>query len=53
MGAVDVKSFRELTVWREAVELDVDCYHLAEFLARGDRFGIVAHIGSYNERLSP
>ena len=32
MGALDVKSFRELTVWREAVELVVDCYRLAELL---------------------
>lgn len=44
MGAVDVKSFRELMVWREAVELVVDCYHLAELLPRGERFGIVAQL---------
>jgi four helix bundle protein len=44
MGAVDMKSFRELMVWREAVELVVDCYHLAELLPRGERFGIVAQL---------
>jgi four helix bundle protein len=44
MGALDVKSFRELTVWREAVELVVDCYHLADLLPPGERFGIVAQM---------
>ena len=44
MGALDVKSFRELTVWREAVELVVDCYRLAELLPSGERFGIVAQM---------
>ena len=44
MGALDVKSFRELTVWREAVELVVDCYRLAELLPPGERFGIVAQM---------
>ena len=44
MGALDVKSFRELTVWREAVELVVDCYRLADLLPSGERFGIVAQM---------
>jgi four helix bundle protein len=44
MGALDVKSFRELTVWREAVELVIDCYRLAELLPPAERFGIVAQM---------
>ena len=44
MGALDVKSFRELTVWREAVELVVDCYRLADVLPRSERFGIAAQM---------
>jgi four helix bundle protein len=44
VGAIDVTSFRELTVWREAVELVVDCYRLADVLPREERFGIAAQM---------
>ena len=44
MGALDVKSFRELTVWREAIELVVDCYRFTDTLPSAERFGIVAQI---------
>ena len=44
MGALDVKSFRELTVWREAIELVVDCYGFADALPSTERFGICAQI---------
>lgn len=44
MSALDVKSFRDLTVWREAIELVVDCYRLADTLPPSERFGLVAQI---------
>jgi four helix bundle protein len=44
VSALDVKSFRDLTVWREAIELVVDCYRLADTLPPSERFGLVAQI---------
>ena len=44
MGAIDVKSFRELTVWSEAIELVVDCHRFAESLPATERFGMAAQI---------
>jgi four helix bundle protein len=44
MGALDVKSFRELTVWREAIELVVDSYRFADTLPPAERFGLVAQV---------
>ena len=44
MGAIDVKSFRELTVWSEAIELVVECYRFADSLPATERFGMAAQI---------
>jgi four helix bundle protein len=41
---VDVKSFRELRVWREAVELVVECYRLSGQFPPSERFGLVAQV---------
>ncbi len=44
MSALDVKSFRDLTVWQEAVDLVVDCYRLSAAFPPSERFGIVAQM---------
>ena len=44
MSALNVNSFRDLTVWHAAMELAVDCYRLADTLPPSEQFGLIAQI---------
>jgi four helix bundle protein len=44
MGALDVKSFRDLEVWHEAIELTVECYKLTDSFPTTERYGLVSQI---------
>jgi four helix bundle protein len=44
VAARAIKSFRDLDVWTEAVELVVDCYRLTETFPQSERYGLVAQL---------
>ena len=44
MRAETIMSFRDLEVWREAVELSVDCYRLTDRFPSTERFGLSSQI---------
>ena len=39
-----IRSYRDLDVWRKAVDLTVECYRLTRSLPRDERFGLSAQI---------
>jgi four helix bundle protein len=40
----EIKSFRDLEVWREAIELVVECYRLTQSFPQSERYGLVAQL---------
>jgi four helix bundle protein len=44
MRAETITSFHDLEVWREAVELSIDCYKLTDRFPRAERFGLTSQI---------
>jgi four helix bundle protein len=44
LAASEIKSFRDLDVWREAIELVVDCYRLTDTFPPSERYGLASQL---------
>jgi hypothetical protein len=42
VGAADIKSYKDLLVWQQSVELAVLCYRLSRKFPKADLFGLTA-----------